>query len=94
MFDSVEPGESSSESTPALVVNTAYETELTKRIDFKGRYNFQVVNEASGSFIHHLLLALETEFTKNHDFDISFVTNSMPLIISFPMRRTVWDLRA
>jgi hypothetical protein len=36
-------------------------------------YNFQIVNEASGSYTHHLITSLETELTGWLDFDISFV---------------------
>ena len=72
-FESVQPGYASSESTPALVVGTHYDTELTKTLDFEGRYSFQILNEASGRFTHHLLVALESELTRWLDFDISFV---------------------
>ena len=72
-FDSVESGQASSESTPALVAGTDFDTELTGSIDFSFRYNFQILNEASGSYTHHSVTTLETELTKWLDFDTSFV---------------------
>jgi putative salt-induced outer membrane protein YdiY len=73
VFNSVEAGEEPNESTPALTVANLFETELTKRLDLKVRYDFQFVNEESGSYIHHFITTLETEITKWLDFDISFV---------------------
>ena len=72
-FVSVEPGQDSSESTVVLMVGTYFDTELTKKTDFDLLYNFQIVNEASGSYTHHLITSLETELTGWLDFDISFV---------------------
>lgn len=72
-FVTVEPGQASSEWTPAFVAGTHFETELTKRVDFDFLYNFQILNEASGTYTHHLVTTFETELTKLLDFDISFV---------------------
>ena len=52
---------------------TAFDTELTKKLDFIAKYEIQIVNQESGSFIHHFITTLETELTKWLDFDISFV---------------------
>ena len=59
--------------TLAFVFATAFETELTKRLDLKANYNFNLVNQESGTYIHHFMTTLETEITKWLDFDISFV---------------------
>jgi hypothetical protein len=72
-FDSVEPGQDSSESTPAFVAGTYLNRELTKTVDFDFHYEFQIINEASGSYTHHFVAALETELTVWLDFDVSFV---------------------
>ena len=72
-FISVQAGQSDNESTPALVVSTSYDTEITKKIDLKAGYTFYIVNQASGSYTHHIITTLETELTKRFDFDISFV---------------------
>ena len=72
-FVSVEPGEDSSKTTPALVAGTQYDIKLTKRLDFNARYNFQIINEASGRYTHHVMTTLEAELTSRLDFDISLV---------------------
>ncbi len=72
-FDSVPVGENASESTPALVVGTNFNTELTKTVDFDLRYSFQIVNEQSGTYTHHFVAAFSTELTGWLDFDVSFV---------------------
>ena len=72
-FISVQAGQSDNESTPALVVSTNYESELNKKVDLKAGYTFYIVNQASGSYTHHIITTLETELTKWLDFDISFV---------------------
>lgn len=72
-FESVEPGQDSSESTPAFVAGTNFNRELTKTVDFDFRYDLQIINEESGTYTHHLVAALETELTGWLDFDVSFV---------------------
>ena len=72
-FVSVLPGESESESTPALVLRTNYDTALTSTIDFIAIYNIQYGNEESGGYTHHVIATLETELTSKLDIDISFI---------------------
>lgn len=72
-FISVQAGQSETESTPALLVSTNYDTELNKKVDLIAGYTFYIVNQASGSYIHHIITTLETELTKRFDFNISFV---------------------
>lgn len=72
-FSSVEPGQRSSESTPAFVAGTYYKNELTNWLDFIGQYSFNIVNEKSGSYTHHAIVTFETEITDVLDFDVSLV---------------------
>ncbi len=72
-FDDVVPGESEEESTPAFVVGTNANWDITKWMEFDGTYRFQIVNEESGTYNHHVLISFETEITKWIDFDISWV---------------------
>ena len=72
-FESVLPGDKLSEDTPALVVGTYFERELSKTVDLNSRYEFMILNEESGTYTHHFIVALETELTGWLDFDISFV---------------------
>ena len=72
-FISVAAGEASSESTPALVLRTNYDTEVTSSVDFIARYNIVLGNQASGGYSHHAILTLETEITGSLDIDTSFI---------------------
>ena len=72
-FGSVGEGEDDSANTPALVIGTTYDHELTKWMDFLFGYNFMIVNEESGNYTHHLETGLEFELTTIIDFDITFV---------------------
>jgi putative salt-induced outer membrane protein YdiY len=72
-FVSVAAGENTSESTPAAVLRTNYDYELSKTIDFIARYNIQVGNQASGGYTHHIILTFESEITGALDFDTSFI---------------------
>ena len=70
---SVEAGQDSDNSTPALVVGTVYDTELTKMIDFNARYKFNIVNQESGKYTHHAVAAVAIELTDKLDLDLSIV---------------------
>lgn len=72
-FESVEVDEDDSESTAALTLGTAFDTKLTRAIDFVYEYRFQLTSEEAGSYNHHMLISFETEWTKYLDFDITFV---------------------
>jgi hypothetical protein len=74
-FVSVEPGDKSTASTPALAVGTYFDRELTKRLDFIAQYNFNIVNQESGRYTHYASATLEIEITTLLDIDISFVWN-------------------
>jgi len=72
-FVSVEQGQNSDEGTPALVVDSSFDIELNKRIDFIWGYRFQLGNNSSGGYTHHFVTTLESELSKVLDLDISFV---------------------
>lgn len=72
-FDSVEEGMDTSASTPALVLGTSYDHELTKWMDYLFSYSLMVVNKQSGTYTHHLETGLELELTRLLDFDITFI---------------------
>ena len=70
---SVEAGQDTDQSTPALVVGTDYEIKFTKKIKFNTSYRFNIVNQESGKYSHHALAALEFKLTRMLDLDLSFV---------------------
>ena len=72
-YESVEPGEDDVFSTPALVVTTEFDTEVTSKIDFNAKYQFNVVNEESGTYTHHASAVLEIEITGKLDLDLSVI---------------------
>lgn len=72
-FDSVTAGESTDEDTPALVLTTTAEWDITKWLEFDGQYRLQVVDEESGTYSHHLVASFETEITRLIDFDVALV---------------------
>ena len=72
-FISVQEGENIKETTPALVVTTDYETELTKKLDFIFNYSTTWGNKASGGYTHHLEATFESEIIGSFDLDVSFI---------------------
>lgn len=72
-FDDVVAGEPDSETTGALTIGTLLDIEMTDGIDFVYTYRFQLTNEASGSYNHHMVASFETEWTSVLDFDVSLV---------------------
>lgn len=72
-FDSVEDGTENPETTPALIVGTTLDVDLTKWMELFYEYRLQIVNEQAGQYNHHMLTSLETDITSLLDFDITFV---------------------
>jgi len=72
-FDSVEEGEPDSADTPALLLGTVYDYDIAKWVEFLFSYQFQIVNEESGTYTHHLETGFEFELTSILDFDISLI---------------------
>ena len=72
-YDSVQAGEDDRVDTPALVVGTFVDTEVTDTIDFKTLYNFSIVNRESGSYTHQVRATFNIELTSIIDFDVSLV---------------------
>ena len=72
-FESVELGQDLTESTPAFSAGTSFDTELTDKIDLIANYNFNIVNDDSGRYMHHVIMTLETEITDLLDFDVSCI---------------------
>jgi len=72
-FVSVQDGEDIKETTPALVVSTDYDIELTSKLDFIFNYSTTWGNAASGGYTHHIVTTFENEITGSFDIDISFI---------------------
>ncbi|MGH9867435.1 MAG: DUF481 domain-containing protein [Candidatus Polarisedimenticolia bacterium] len=72
-FETVEADEDEAVTTPALVVGTTLEMELTDWMDFDYNYNLTVTNDESGKYNHHTVISFDTELTSRLDFTVSFV---------------------
>jgi len=72
-FDSVEAGEDSENTSPSLGLGTRYDTDVTSWLEYLFDFNFQIVDKQSGSYLHHLITTLESDFVSDLDIDISFV---------------------
>lgn len=71
-FDTVQPGEPATESTPAVALESSFDTEVTKRTDFELGYQLIIANDASGGATHHAVATFEIDLTRSLDLDLSF----------------------
>lgn len=70
---SVEPGQESNSTSPALSIGTDFDTELTSWMDYLFSFTATFVDEDSGSYQHHLLTTLSSDLRGNFDIDITLV---------------------
>ena len=70
-FDQVDANASETATTALVFLDTRFDTELTSRIDFIVNYNMFILNEESGTYVHHAEVSLRTEIVSDFDFDIS-----------------------
>ena len=72
-FVSVEAGQDSENTSPSLGLGTRYETDFTSWLEYLFDFSFQIVDQESGSYIHHFITTLESDLIGDLDLDISFV---------------------
>ncbi|WP_455202337.1 DUF481 domain-containing protein [Kaarinaea lacus] len=72
-FVSVEVGQDSENTSPSLGLGTRYETDLTGWLEYFIDFSFQIVDQESGTYIHHFITTLESDLISDLDLDISFV---------------------
>ncbi|WP_394204099.1 YdiY family protein [Shewanella waksmanii] len=72
-YDKVLEGETESEGSAAVVVETIYEWEITDDIDFDALYRVNYGSQDSGGYSHHAVAAFAIELTDIFDLDLSFV---------------------
>jgi len=70
---SVEAGEDQTDATPAVVVGTRFDVDITSKIDFTLDYQATVGLLEGRSVSHHLVGSLSFEVTDLLDFDVSAV---------------------
>ena len=59
--------------TPFFLASTVFDWEVNSAVDFLAEYNFRILNEVSGTYTHHALAKVSTEFIGDLDFDVSFI---------------------
>lgn len=72
-FVSVQPPDDEETSTASLGIETNFDQDWTKDIEFKYSYSAKFTDTASGQYSHHMVMAIETEWTSVLDFDISII---------------------
>jgi len=70
-FYAVDVNSSETANTALIFLDTQFDTEVTDNIDFIVNYNMKILNEESGTYIHHMEVSLETELVPDLDFDVS-----------------------
>jgi len=72
-FVSVQPGQSSKDSTATLILTTKFDTELNSKVDLEGTYSITLGDSKTGGYTHRSILTIETELTEKLDFDVTGV---------------------
>lgn len=72
-YISVQAGDDIRVDSGSLTISTDFETELTKTIDFIYKYNIALAEKKSGGYSHHMIATIESEISKDLDFDVSLV---------------------
>lgn len=72
-FVSVVPPADLSDDTPFFLASTVYDWEVTDSVDFLAEYDLRFMNEVSGTYTHHALAKVSTEFIGDFDFDVSLI---------------------
>ena len=72
-FETVEPGESDSASTPAALLTTKFKADITSRLTFEQTFAATLASQQAGLYSHHWVSSLEFEIKRHLDLNVSFV---------------------
>jgi hypothetical protein len=72
-FDTVEPGQSDTATTPAAVFNSNFKADITQRLTLKQSWQSTFISKDSGQYTHHAVSTLEFEIKRHLNLDVSFV---------------------
>ena len=72
-FETVEPGQSDSATTPAAVLNSNFKADLTQRLTFIQSWQSTFTEKESGQYTHHAVSTLEFEIKRHLNLDVSFI---------------------
>ena len=72
-FQTVEPGQDDTTSTPALVLESSFDYDLTRRLTFIQTIQCTLTKPEAGRYTHHAVTTLEFEIKRHLNLDVSFV---------------------
>ena len=72
-FQTVEPGQADSASTPAAVLQSSFKADLTRRLKFVETLGVTLTGQEAGLYTHHAVSMLEFEIKRHLDLNVSFV---------------------
>ncbi|HEX5398057.1 MAG TPA: DUF481 domain-containing protein [Verrucomicrobiae bacterium] len=72
-FDTVKPGQADSASTPAGIIQTSFEYDLTRRLTFTQTLQSTFTDKEAGQYMHHAVSTLEFEIKRHLNLDVSFI---------------------
>jgi len=72
-FENVEPGQSDTATTPAAVLNSNFEGDITHRLTFIQTWQSMFTSRQSGQYNHHAVSTLEFEIKRHLNLDVSFI---------------------
>ena len=72
-YETVEPGQSDTASTPAGVLQTSFRADITRKLKFIETINLFLTSEEAGLYSHHAASTLEFEIKRHLDLNVSFV---------------------
>lgn len=72
-YDSVAPGERTTEGNPALLFQSLLDTKISHRIDFISQYQVILTPPENGGYTHHWQNTFEIELNKRLDLNVSLI---------------------
>ncbi|HEX3857192.1 MAG TPA: DUF481 domain-containing protein [Verrucomicrobiae bacterium] len=72
-FETVEPGQSDSATTPAAVLNSNFKADITRRLTFIQSWQSTFTDREAGQYSHHSVSTLEFEIKRHLNLDVSFI---------------------
>jgi hypothetical protein len=72
-FDTVEPDQTDSASTPAAVLGSNFKADITQRLTFIQSWQSTFTEDQAGQYTHHSVSTLEFEIKRHLNLDVSFI---------------------
>ena len=72
-FETVEPGQADTATTPAAVLESNFKVDITQRLTFIQSWQSTFTSEEAGQYTHHAVTTLEFEIKRHLNLDVSFV---------------------